>query len=80
MSLQFEKLEAQIAQLGEILAQRERSAAEELRAIAKFLSQLDDCDMIWEQIKIARQNDVGFRGAAPFRRADQSAHSAAHSP
>lgn len=66
MSLQFEKLEAQIAQLGEILAQRERSAAEELRAIAEFLSQLDDCDMIWEQIKIARQNDVGFRGAAPF--------------
>ncbi|MFQ3534904.1 MAG: DNA double-strand break repair nuclease NurA [Aggregatilineales bacterium] len=66
MSLQFEKLEAQIVQLGETLAQRNHSAAEELRAAAELLGQLDDLDAIWEQIKIARQNDAGFRGAAPF--------------
>lgn len=66
MALQFEKLEAQIAQLGEALAKRNYSAAEELRSAANLLSQLDDLDAIWEQIKIARRNDAGFRGAAPF--------------
>lgn len=66
MALQFEKLEDQIVQLGLTLAERSHSAAEELRAAADLLSQLDDLDAIWEQIKIARQNDAGFRGAAPF--------------
>lgn len=66
MSLQFEKLEAQIAQLGVTLAERSHSAAEEMRAAANLLRQLNDLDAIWEQIKLARQNDVGFRGAAPF--------------
>ncbi len=66
MSLQFEKLEAQIAQLGVTLAERSHSAAEEMRAAANLLRQLDDLDAIWEQIKLARQNDAGFRGAAPF--------------
>lgn len=66
MSLQFEKLEEQIARLGQVLAERGHSAAEELRQAAELLSQLDDLDLIWDQIKIARQNDAGFRGAAPF--------------
>ncbi|PJF42429.1 MAG: hypothetical protein CUN50_04270, partial [Candidatus Thermofonsia Clade 1 bacterium] len=66
MALEFEKLEAQIVELGEALAKRGSSAAEELRQVAQLLSQLDDLDAIWEQIRIARQNDAGFRGAAPF--------------
>jgi hypothetical protein len=66
VALEFEKLEAQIVELGEVLAKRGSSAAEELRQVAQLLSQLDDLDAIWEQIRIARQNDAGFRGAAPF--------------
>ncbi|MBO9310437.1 MAG: DNA double-strand break repair nuclease NurA [Chloroflexi bacterium] len=66
MALQFDKLEAQIVELGKALAERGQAAAEELRGAIDLLSQLNDLDAIWEQIKIARRNDAGFRGAAPF--------------
>ncbi|GAB4549324.1 MAG: DNA double-strand break repair nuclease NurA [Anaerolineae bacterium] len=66
MTLYFEKLQGQINSLGITLADRSQTAARELEQAERLLRQLADVDDIWEQIKLARQNDAGFRGAAPM--------------
>ncbi len=66
MGLQFEQLQTQIQQMGTVLANRNHMAAEQAEAASALLAQLNDLNAIWRQIMIARQNDAGFRGAAPM--------------
>lgn len=66
MGLQFEQLQAQIQTMGTALASRNLSAAEQAEAALTLLTQLNDLQAVWRQIMLARQNDAGFRGAAPM--------------
>lgn len=66
MTLYFEKLEDQIEQMGRELADRSESVAEQTQVAFQLLMSQNDLDAIWDQIMIARQNDAGFRGAAPM--------------
>lgn len=66
MALNFEKLEPQVKKMGEVLADRNTSVTEQTRLAGELLMQLNDLDAIWRQIMIAREQDAGFRGAAPL--------------
>ncbi len=65
MTLEFDKVYHQIAQMGSTLAFRESAAAERLQAVWDRFMALNDNEAIWEKIMVARNHDAGFRGAAP---------------
>lgn len=66
MTLHFDKIEPQVKKMGLALADRNVTVAEQTRLAGEYLMQLNDLEAIWKQILIARQNDAGFRGAAPL--------------
>lgn len=66
MSLQFEKVVPQVEKMGAALADRNDTVAEQTQLAGQQLMELNDLDAIWDQIMVARRNDAGFRGAAPF--------------
>jgi len=66
LSLEFEKVVPQIAQMGAAIANRSVTVGEQTRAAGQQLLELNDLDAIWEKIYLARTNDAGFRGAAPM--------------
>jgi hypothetical protein len=66
MSLEFDKLTAQIGAMGRELASRNITVSEQTDIATEFLAQLSDLEAIWQQIYLAREKDAGFRGAAPM--------------
>jgi hypothetical protein len=66
MSLEFEKIVPQVAQMGRSLATRTVTVASQTRDAGERLMQFNDLDAIWEKIMVARDHDAGFRGAAPY--------------
>lgn len=66
MALEFDKLTNQIAAMGQELATRNVTVAEQGEIAGEFLMQLNDLQAIWDQIYLAREADAGFRGAAPM--------------
>jgi hypothetical protein len=66
MALEFDKLTSQIAAMGQELATRSVTTAEQGEIAGEFLMQLNDLTAIWDQIFRAREADAGFRGAAPM--------------
>jgi hypothetical protein len=66
LSLQFEKIVPQVEKMGAALARRNDTVAEQTQLAGQQLMELNDLDTIWDQIMVARRNDAGFRGAAPF--------------
>ena len=66
MSLQFDKVVPQVEKMGIALADRNDTVAEQTQLAGQQLLELNDLDAIWDQIMIARKNDAGFRGAAPY--------------
>jgi hypothetical protein len=66
LSLQFEKVVPQVEKMGAALARRNDTVAEQTQLAGQQLMELNDLDAIWDQIMVARRNDAGFRGAAPF--------------
>jgi len=66
LSLQFDKVVPQVEKMGAALADRNDTVAEQTQLAGHQLMELNDLDAIWDQIMVARRNDAGFRGAAPF--------------
>ncbi|MCC7208712.1 MAG: DNA double-strand break repair nuclease NurA [Anaerolineae bacterium] len=52
--------------MGQALANRNLTVAEQARLAIDHLRQLTDLDAIWDQIMLARRHDAGFRGAGPL--------------
>lgn len=66
MTLEFNKVEPQVQRMGRALAARTMTLNERLEAAwARLLAQ-DDLEVIHARIQLARERDVGFRGAAPL--------------
>lgn len=66
MALPFDKIEPQVQQMGVEVADRGSTLAEQTISALDLLRRMDDLEAIWAQILTARQNDAGFRGAAPM--------------
>lgn len=52
--------------MGQALANRNLTVAEQARLAIDHLRQLTDLEAIWSQIMLARRHDAGFRGAGPL--------------
>jgi hypothetical protein len=65
LTLEFEKVAPQVERMGRALAARNVTLSERLAEAWHRLQALDDLGAIRDRIQLARQNDAGFRGAAP---------------
>jgi hypothetical protein len=66
VTLEFEKVVPQVERMGRALAARSTTMSERAdEAWDRFLA-LDNLGAIYERIKLSRQRDAGFRGAAPL--------------
>jgi hypothetical protein len=66
LSLHFEKVAPQVEKMGLVLADRSNTVAEQTQLAGQRLMELIDLEAIWARIMLARENDAGFRGAAPM--------------
>jgi hypothetical protein len=66
VTLEFEKVITQVERMGRALALRNQDMSERALDAWEFLQKLDDLDAIRERIRLARERDAGFRGAAPL--------------
>jgi hypothetical protein len=66
VTLEFEKVITQVERMGRALALRNQDMSERALEAWEFLKTLDDLDAIRERIRLARERDAGFRGAAPL--------------
>ncbi|NLF79434.1 MAG: hypothetical protein GX573_27390, partial [Chloroflexi bacterium] len=66
MTLEFNKVEPQVQRMGRALAARNMTLSERLDAAWERLLAQGDLGAIHDRIQLARERDVGFRGAAPL--------------
>ncbi len=64
MTLEFEKVAAQVARMGRALAARNASLDERSALAWERLALLGDVEAVRERVTLARARDAGFRGAA----------------
>lgn len=65
MTLEFPKVEEQVKRMGRAVAMRNATLSEKGALAREWLAGLDDLGPIRERVWLARQRDIGFRGAAP---------------
>jgi hypothetical protein len=65
LTLEFEKVIPQVERMGRALALRNQDMSERALDAWEFFQQLDDLDAIRDRVRLARERDAGFRGAAP---------------
>jgi hypothetical protein len=66
VTLEFEKVVPQVQRMGRALAARNVSLEERAFEAWDRLQALGDLDAIYDRIRLARERDAGFRGAAPL--------------
>ncbi|MBI5958137.1 MAG: DNA double-strand break repair nuclease NurA [Chloroflexi bacterium] len=74
MTLEFEKVVPQVERMGRALAAQNLDDTQRTLAAWEFFLTLGDLDAIWTRIKLARERDAGFRGAAPLYEAINQAY------
>ncbi len=71
MSLEFNKVVAQVQTMGRYLGHRSQGLANKLELALDMFNEATDLDAIHERIKLVRESSVsGYRGAAPAPRPD----------
>jgi len=66
LTLEFEKVVAQVERMGRALAAQNIDNTQRTLDAWEDFQHLGDLDAIWDRIQLARQRDAGFRGAAPL--------------
>lgn len=75
MTLEFNKVMNQIETMGRFVAHRTESMSERSLRAQSMLMLATDLEEIWRKIELARTNDAGYRGAAPFQEPIHQAYS-----
>jgi hypothetical protein len=65
LTLEFEKIMAQVQRMGRALAMRNMDMSARALDAWEFLQQLDELETIRDRVQLARERDAEFRGAAP---------------
>ena len=66
MTLEFDKVVPQVERMGRALAARNITLSERGDYAWQILDAMSDLEAIHARIKLARERDAGFRGAAPL--------------
>ena len=66
MTLEFDKLVPQIEKMGQFAAFRSQDIHQRGEVALDMFEAVNDLDEVWRKIELARTNDAGYRGAAPF--------------